>query len=138
MKKLSTFFISLALLAGLAAPVFAPMAAQAATNTKDLCEGSGGKWDADASLPNGGSCKSSDGRTVTGTLQQLTDVLIFLVGAIAVVMIIVGGLRYVTSSGDQNSLSGAKNTILYAVIGLIVAFMAYAIVHFVFAAFNIK
>lgn len=64
--------------------------------------------------------------------------LIFLVGAIAVIMIIVGGLRYTTSAGDQSALTGAKNTIMYSIVGLIVAFMAYAIVRFVFAAFNIK
>jgi len=137
MKKLSTLLATLALLVGISAPLI--LAAPAgASNSSALCEGSGGTWKADSKAPNGGSCSSTDGRTVAGTIQQLTDVLIFLIGAIAVVMIIIGGLRYVTSSGDQAGLTSAKNTVLYSVIGLVVAFMAYAIVHFIFAAFNIK
>lgn len=130
MKKLSTIIATLALLVGIAAPL-AVATPVYASNESALCEGSGGTW-------RNGACTSADGRTVTGTLQQLTDVLIFLIGAIAVIMIIIGGLRYVTSSGDQSALASAKNTILYSVVGLIVAFMAYAIVRFIFATFNIN
>ena len=50
-------------------------------------------------------------------------------------MIIIGGFRYVTSQGDQTQMQSAKNTILYAVIGLIVAIAAYAIVSFVVTQF---
>ena len=137
MKKLSTIIASLALLIGIVAPV-AFAAPVGASNASALCEGSGGTWKADANAPNGGTCTSGDGRSVTGTLQQITDVLIFLIGAIAVIMVIIGGLRYVTSGGDQASLTSAKNTIMYSLIGLVVAFMAYAIVRFIFATFNIK
>jgi hypothetical protein len=54
-----------------------------------------------------------------------------LVGVICVIMIIVGGLKYVTSGGESNNVSGAKNTIMYALIGLVVVAMAQIIVHFV-------
>jgi hypothetical protein len=47
-------------------------------------------------------------------------------------MLIVGGLRYITSNGDAQGATSAKNTILYAIIGLIVAILAYAIINFVF------
>jgi hypothetical protein len=138
MKKLSTLIASIALLTTFAAPL-ATASPVAASNESALCEGSGGTWKADKDLPNGGACTSgAGGRTVAGTLQQLTDVLIFLLGGIAVIMIIIGGLRYVTSAGDQTALASAKNTVLYSLIGLIVAFMAYAVVKFIFAAFNIK
>lgn len=130
MKKLSTIIATLALLIGIAAPLAVATPALA-SNESALCEGSGGTWA-------NGKCTSKDGRTVTGTLKQLTDVLIFLIGAIAVIMIIIGGLRYVTSAGDQSALTSAKNTILYSIVGLIVAFMAYAIVQFIFATFNIN
>jgi len=50
-------------------------------------------------------------------------------------MIIVGGIRYATSNGDQSAVKGAKDTILYAVVGLIVALVAYAIVNFVINQF---
>jgi multisubunit Na+/H+ antiporter MnhB subunit len=46
-------------------------------------------------------------------------------------MLIIGGIRYVVSAGDQNAVTSAKNTILYAIIGIIVAFLAYAAVNFV-------
>lgn len=63
--------------------------------------------------------------------SEVSNVLIFLVGAIAVIMLIIGGLRYVTSQGDASAVKSAKDTILYAVAGIVVAVMAYAIVHFV-------
>ena len=62
---------------------------------------------------------------------NIVNTIIFLIGSVAVIMIIVGGLKYVTSAGDSSAVSGAKNTILYAVVGLVVAAMAYAIVNFV-------
>lgn len=67
----------------------------------------------------------------TNLLERIINVLLFLIGAIAVIMIIIGGIRYVTSNGDQAQVTGAKNTILYAVVGVVVAIMAYAIVNFV-------
>lgn len=62
---------------------------------------------------------------------RIINMLIFLIGSIAVIMIVVGGMRYVLSGGDSSAVNSAKNTILYAVVGLIVAVMAYAIVNFV-------
>jgi hypothetical protein len=61
----------------------------------------------------------------------VTNTLLFLIGAISVIMIIVGGLRYTTSGGNSTSVTGAKNTILYAIVGLIIAMLAFAIVNYV-------
>ena len=61
----------------------------------------------------------------------IANVLIYLVGALAVLMLIYGGLRYVTSAGNKTSIEAAKTTIMYAVIGIIIAILAYAIVNFV-------
>lgn len=69
------------------------------------------------------------------TFKKIIDVLLFIIGLIAVLMIIIGGLRYVVSGGDSSATKGAKDTILYAVIGLIVAIMAYGIVNFVVGRF---
>ena len=66
---------------------------------------------------------------------KVTNVLLFLVGAISVIMLIIGGIRYVVSGGDQAQVTGAKNTILYAIVGIVVAFLAYAAVNFVTGAF---
>jgi hypothetical protein len=76
----------------------------------------------------------------TGSLESvfrvIASTLIFFAGAIAVIMIIVGGLKYITSNGDPKAVEGAKNTILYSVIGLIVAILAYTVVNFVLGKFG--
>ena len=71
----------------------------------------------------------------TPIFRIVTNVLLFIIGAVSVIMLIIGGFRYVTSQGDQTQMQSAKNTILYAVIGLIVAIAAYAIVSFVVTQF---
>lgn len=64
-------------------------------------------------------------------LDTFTSALLFFAGAIAVVIIIFGGVRYVTSTGDAMRVKQAKDTILYGVIGLIVSILAFAIVQFI-------
>jgi hypothetical protein len=66
-----------------------------------------------------------------GIFEKVTNILLFLVGAISVIMLIIGGIRYVVSGGDQAAVTSAKNTILYAIVGIVVAFLAYAAVQFV-------
>lgn len=68
--------------------------------------------------------------------KDITNIILYVLGAVAVIMIIIGGFRYVTAGGDTGSVTAAKNTILYAVIGLIVALLAYAIVNFVIGSFS--
>ena len=74
---------------------------------------------------------ASNGKKLEGNIKLVVNVLLFLLGAIAVLMIIIGGIRYVLSNGESSQVTAAKNTIMYAVIGLIVALLAYAIVNFV-------
>ncbi len=71
-----------------------------------------------------------------GVFTQLTNVALYVIGAISVIMLIWGGLRYVISGGDNKKVTDAKNTILYAIIGLIVSVLAFAIVNFVLNAIN--
>lgn len=71
-----------------------------------------------------------------GIFKTITNILLFLIGTISVIMIVVGGIRYTISSGDSNQISGAKNTIMYAVVGLVVAILGYAIVEFVISSFD--
>lgn len=82
---------------------------------------------------NGSSCTS------TGLLdgfQTISNFLIFIVGAISVIMIIIGALRYVLSGGDSAGVKSAKDTIMYALIGVVVALVAYALVAFVISRFS--
>ena len=68
-------------------------------------------------------------------LKKIVNILLFIIGSVAVIMIIVGGLRYTLSGGDGTQVTSAKNTILYAIIGLVVAILAYGIVNWVVGVF---
>lgn len=70
-----------------------------------------------------------------GIFQTVTNVLLFIIGAIAVIMLVIGGIRYTVSNGDATAVKSAKDTILYAIIGIIVAILAYAAVDFVIDSF---
>lgn len=74
--------------------------------------------------------------SLTAEFKVISNTLIGLVGAIAVIVIIFGGFRYVTSTGDAGRIKQAKDTILYGVIGIVVALLAYAIVRFVGTTFR--
>lgn len=94
----------------------------------------------DSSILNGASCAAPKGASSNlfaagGIFQQISNTLIFLVGAIAVIMLIIGGLRYVTSNGEAASIKGAKDTITYSIIGIIVAMLSFALVSFVIGRF---
>ncbi len=69
-------------------------------------------------------------------IGNLVNGLLFVVGVLSVVMIIVAGVMYTTSTGDSGKVSRAKNTLTYAIVGLVVAFLAYAMVNWVFNLFN--
>ncbi|MEP6710460.1 MAG: hypothetical protein ABJA64_01970 [Candidatus Saccharibacteria bacterium] len=71
----------------------------------------------------------------TGIFKIITNVLLFIIGAISVIMLIIGGIRYTVSGGDSAAVTSAKNTILYAIVGIIVALLAYALVNFVIGSF---
>ena len=80
----------------------------------------------------GTACGSVCGNaSATVLIGHITNALIYLVGAVAVIMIIVGGLLYVTSSGDPSRQKRARETITYAVVGVVVAIISFAIVNFV-------
>lgn len=70
----------------------------------------------------------------SGVFRQVTNTILYVVGIIAVIMLIIGGIRYVVSGGDSKKVTDAKNTVLYAIIGLVVCFLAFAIVNFVISA----
>lgn len=74
-----------------------------------------------------------DKQSLVDIVQIVVQSLFFVIGCVSVVMIIYGGIRFAISGGDSTAVGNAKNTILYSVIGLVVAILAYAIVSFVFA-----
>lgn len=91
-------------------------------------------------INNGVNCAAGDDQPeklfgANGIFKKVTDVLLFIIGAVAVIMLVIGGIRYTISGGDQAQVTSAKNTILYAIIGIIVAILAYAIIGFVTGSF---
>ena len=75
----------------------------------------------------------ANANTLPEIILSVVNVILFVLGIIAVIMIIYGGIRYVLSAGDATKVTSAKNTIMYSIVGLIVAVLAYAIVNFVIA-----
>lgn len=69
-----------------------------------------------------------------GIFKTITNAALFLIGAISVLMLIYGGIRYTISAGDSKAVTDAKNTILYAIIGIVVALLAFAIVNWVLSS----
>ena len=69
-------------------------------------------------------------------VKKIIDFMLWLIVIIAVIMIIVGGIKYATSAGDSNKVTSAKNTIIYAALGLVVAIFAWAIVNWVTTLFT--
>lgn len=103
------------------------------------CLGSGGVWKANPTTanPQAGTCTTPGStRTVTGSISQVGNILIFVVGAVSVLMIIVGGIRYALAQGDSGAVNSAKNTILYAIIGVVLSLAAFGIVNFVVTQFK--
>jgi hypothetical protein len=95
-------------------------------------------------FPSGCTGQATDAQSVCGNVtdsatsmtKKVVNTMLFILGIVAVIMIIIGGIRYVVSAGDSSAITGAKNTILYSVIGLVVAILAYAIVNFVITTFK--
>ena len=120
MKKIVKFIIPVLLIAFLAFGVMVPE-----TSALTLREG------AEAARCDG--CPS-ELFGETGAFRQITNTVLFIVGVIAVIMLIIGGIKYVISGGDSKKVTDAKNTILYAIIGMVIAVFSYAIVTFVLSA----
>jgi hypothetical protein len=127
-QKVKSIIVSLGLLfavVGLSGQAALAVVDDAKTAAKAVCEGLGSATDSD------GNCKDPTGSASVGnTVASLINVLSLIVGVVAVIMIIIGGLQYVMSGGDSGKVGNSKNTILYAVIGLVVVALAQIIVKF--------
>lgn len=123
--SLVSLFTLTALTFGLVAPAAYAQDAQQEIQS-GLCGG------ADLKLEGGDCSTTSSGvERLNKGIHSLINVLSLIVGLAAVVMIIIGGLRYITSGGSDTSVTSAKNTILYAIIGLIIVALAQVMVRFV-------
>ena len=85
----------------------------------------------EAAKPDGAAGNSNLFSGDGSIFNTIVNIMLFLIGAISVIMLIIGGIRYTISAGDSGNVTAAKNTIMYAIIGLIIAFLAFAIVNWV-------
>ncbi len=128
MSKLKRIILTIAASLGLLAPAAMPATVFAQPSIQEgLCQG--------AELMVGATCQQVSDADAAGGVNEVIETVInifsIVVGVIAVIMIIVGGLKYITSGGDSGNITGAKNTILYAIVGLVVVALAQIIVRFV-------
>jgi L-fucose isomerase-like protein len=122
MKKriFTTFAIAASLFAG---QILLPLVASAAPAPPhaEVCSG----------IEATGTTSCADTGQVTSIIKTIVNILSIIVGVAAVIMIIVGGLKYVTSGGESSAIASAKSTILYAIVGLVIAALAQFLVKFV-------
>jgi hypothetical protein len=124
MLKRLTLFITAAL-TGLMIALPAPASAALLDSEvkKEACAGLSATTD--------GKCDAEADKTVGNLIKTAINILSWVAGIIAIIMLIVGGLKYITSAGESNNVNSAKNTILYAIIGLVIVFFTQVIIRFV-------
>jgi hypothetical protein len=123
MKKIKQLFLAFAIVTGVGAMAL-PASSAMAVNVFDQCGGSTSKI-----------CAAQTKDNANNMIKIVINLLLTALGIIAVIMIVIGGVRYSTSQGDSGGLKSAKDTIVYAVVGLVVAMLSFAIVNFVVGKF---
>lgn len=120
-----TFAISLATLLALSVPSLGLQTALAAPSCNDNLKDSA---ICGIDTSSGGTAKGTSFKSV---VSDVVSVLSYIVGVVAIIMVIVGGFRYITSGGDSGKVSSAKSSIVYALIGVAVAALAQFLVHYI-------
>jgi glucose uptake protein GlcU len=126
MKKIKYILLILGLIAGFGLSMVPNTVGAQKSAISEACK--------DAGASDSALCKQSP---ITGAvfIKNLVNSLLYVLGAVSVIVIIIAGIFYTTSSGDAALVTKAKNTLLYAVVGLIVALLSYAIVNYVIVQF---
>lgn len=126
-SKLKKLIIPVLILIGLAAPLAVP-AIVSADIQSSLCGAA-----QDLSVNSTGDCTTTGGSVsrFQEILAEIINIFSLVVGVVAVIMIIFGGFKYITSGGNQESIKSAKQTLVYALIGLVIVALAQVIVKFV-------
>jgi len=136
-KRIVTISLMVIGLAVASTPLLAQSASALVDPKESACIGTGGTWTPPANPDESGICdanaKTDDLKTVIGTI---INTILFILGAVAVLMVIIGGIQYTTSAGDPALAKKGRETVIYAIIGLVIAFLAYAIINWVVKAFE--
>lgn len=126
MQKILLAALSIAIVAGMFVMYGSPALASTNPSYKNVpCTGNA------ASSP---VCQANGSDQLTGSkgmIRKITGLVAIVAGIAAIIMIIVGGIGYITSSGDSSKAASARNTIIYAAVGLVVIGLAQAIISFI-------
>jgi hypothetical protein len=124
MKYIRLYMLTIALFLGIGGVLLAPVALAASTSPQStVC----------TTLGSNAACSSTpaNGVDISNLAVDIINILSIVVGVVAVFMIIIAGIRFITSNGDSNNVSSARSTIIYAIVGLVVVALAQVIVQFV-------
>lgn len=137
LSKLNILILSMIILLG-SICLFSPrLYASGANIQQSLCAGANLDYN---SINSSGACGSSQmeasGLQVNKLVTSVISILSWGIGVVAVFMIIVGGFKYITSGGDTNGVAAAKNTIIYAIIGLVIVALSQVAVKFILGRLN--
>jgi hypothetical protein len=127
LTKIKNTIFSLALLMTTAVPLMVPVAAYAACTPIQQGINTGAGYASGQST----TCGDSNSTNFSKIAANVVNIFSMIVGAVAIIMIIYGGFKYITSGGDSGNVTAAKNTLIYAIIGLIIVALSQFIVHFV-------
>lgn len=132
-KKIKNYLVALAMVVAAGAPVVFTTSAYANAIQDSVCSGVNTATESGTGLGASSGCTGGADATsrVADIARLVINILSIIVGVVAVVMIIVGGFKYITSGGDTGKVGGAKNTIIYAIIGLVLVALAQIIVNVV-------
>lgn len=133
-KKIKTLFLTLAMAGSLLVPAVVPAVAHAA-DPPSIRAGLE-KGTCLSATQSGCEEQVNAEDKINTIIKTIIDIFSLVVGVVSVIMIIVGGLKYITSAGDSNNITSAKNTIMYALIGLAVVALAQFLVQFVLKQVN--
>jgi hypothetical protein len=136
-QKIKHYLLITASLLVMSAPALVPVAVAADAADSNGCgtntanQAAQGASEASGNDVNCNDNSAGDASSLTSLAKNIVNIFSIIVGAVAVIMIIYGGFRYITSGGDSNSVGSAKNTLIYAIVGLIIVALAQIIVRFV-------
>jgi len=121
MRRIQLAIASLVLALGIGFATALPVYADAGDAKADVCAG----------LTTGGGACADNGNEVSKLVKTIVNVISVIAGFVAVIMIIVGGVKYITSGGESSKTASAKNTIVFALVGLVIVALSQVIVRFV-------
>ena len=133
MNKLKLIIVSGLLALFALAPVLMPASGYAQVSEeskKAACEGIGG------ATAGSEGCGSGAGIKVGNLIKTVVSILSWVVGVISVIVLIIGGLKFITANGDSSAINSARSTIIYALVGVVIAALAQVLVVFVIGRFT--